>query len=177
MSRRIKDFLYKFTLYIALVPYLMFIMFFIELKLFDMFTFLMFKNSYIQQIDMPTYGNEQTKEILQEFNGMADNKIITFDKISFGRPVYITEMTQEIQEINAAAIGLTMPRLTECRVYVQKGLSHADFRETLLHEYLHCLGYDHVEDPTDLMYFMAIPVDKEENIRQYAKKVLEKFYE
>jgi hypothetical protein len=142
----------------------------------DIYSRFYFKNTYIEVIDTPSYGN-QTKEILQEFNALGDNKIISFTKIKNGRPVQIREMTSFDKRLSPYAIGMARPLFKSCTIVLRSNLDYVDYRETVLHEYLHCMGYAHSLDKKDLMYFQLNPVDKEDNIKQYAKEVLRKFYE
>ena len=74
-------------------------------------------------------------------------------------------------------LGEARPLFKSCTITLRKNQSYLNYRETVLHEYLHCMGYSHVPNKMDLMYFKLNPIDKEHNIRQYAKEVLKKFYE
>ena len=108
---------------------------------------------------------------------MGDGKIVSFKEIKNGRPLEIIEMVDKDNIDYPDAIGLAYSRFTGCLIKIKKGLSKHYFRETLIHEYLHCYGYGHSESPEDLMYYAINKLDKEENIRQYAIKVKKKFYE
>ena len=162
-------------LYIAFLPYMIMAAELLSKKAFQLYGIMYFKNTYIHSINTPSYP--KTREILEEFNSMADNAIVSFDKIADGRPLDIAEMTPMDLIIAPDAVGIAYPRLSKCTIHVKPGLEDIIYREVLLHEYLHCYGYDHSTEPTDLMYFSVTYVDKEENIRQYALKVKAKFYE
>lgn len=135
-----------------------------------------FKYTYIESIDTTTYGS-WTKEILKEFNSYGKNKIITFDKIKYGRPVMINDMPDYYESANPRTLGSTWPGFTQCVIWMRKGQSYVLYRETLIHEYIHCMNYNHTNDEYDLMYPSANFLDKEKSIRQYAVKVLKYFYE
>ena len=136
----------------------------------------MFNKTYISIIDTPTYG-EYTKSILVEFNSMGDNKIISFNKIKNGRPVEIHEISDAVRKLYPETLGMTFPRYDNCIIFIRKGLAWEDYRKALLHEYGHCMGYDHVINKYDLMYKYLVSVDKEENIRYYARRIKKDFYE
>ena len=134
-----------------------------------------FKYTYIKFIDTPTYPD--TKKVLEEFNAMGDNKIVSFSEMVNGRPIEISEMQEYDVKFDSDAIGIAYFNLTKCSIKIKKGLPYEDFRETIIHEYLHCYGYHHSTDPGDLMYYAINPIDKEQNIKDYAQKVKKKFYE
>jgi len=166
----------RVVLIVALFPALLMTSLIVREGAIEIYGRLFFRNTYIDVIDTPSYG-KYTKEFLQEFNSFADNKIISFNKIKGGRPITIREMGGFYESLYPGVIGVARPRFNSCSILVKKGLDLIDYRETLLHEYLHCMGYNHVANRDDLMYYSLNPVDKEENIKQYAKKVLKKFYE
>lgn len=140
------------------------------------YAYFMFKNSYIAQINTPSYG-EYTKTVLEEFNSMGDNKIISFTEKKYGRPIVIHDMPDIIEQANPETLGMAYPGLEGCTIFVKKKQFWMDYRETLLHEYLHCMGYEHTIYKNDLMYKYLIPVDKEQNIRYYANELRKKYYE
>jgi hypothetical protein len=166
----------RIVLLIALFPAMFTLSLGLRQGLMEVWGRFYFKYTYIEIIDTPSYGN-YTKLILEEFNSYGNGKIISFDKIKNGRPVRIYEMTDFEENLRPQILGSAWPMFTDCNIRIKKRQDFIDYRETLLHEYLHCMGYDHVPDMYDLMYESMISVDKEENIRQYGKKVLEKFYE
>lgn len=143
--------------------------------LYETYAKVMFKNTYIELIDTPSYST--TKQILEDFNSLEDNKIISFKKIKYGRPVKIVEMSSFLEELYPDALGITFPQADKCTITIKKNQFWMDYKETLLHEYLHCMGFDHSPNKYDIMYKYLIPVDKEENIKYYAKKLRNKYYE
>jgi hypothetical protein len=166
----------RIVLLIALFPAMLTLSLALRQGIFEIYGRFYFKYTYIEVIDTPSYGN-QTKKALEEFNSFGDNKIISFKKIKNGRPVQIYEMADFEEELRPEVLGSAWPMFKDCTIRLKKRQDLIDYRETVLHEYLHCMGYDHVPDPLDLMYYQLNPVDKEDNIRQYAKKVLKKYYE
>jgi hypothetical protein len=161
---------------IALTPAILTIVTGVRSGLLEVWGRYYFKYSYIEVINTPSYSI-QTKDILEEFDSLAPGKIISFDKIKKGRPIRILEMTRFHREAYPDSIGLAWPGFFSCDIRMRAGENPIEYREALIHEYLHCMGYDHSKDPTDLMYYSLMLVDKEENIRQYAIKVWRKFYE
>lgn len=135
--------------------------------------YMFYHRSYIQSIDTPSYGN-LTKSYLDEFNDMADGGIVVYT--SNTRPITIEEQPILMQLLYPNAIGLTLPGLTKCNIYMRPGLDRVAYRETLIHEYLHCFNYKHTSDPKDLMYYAEVLVDKEDNIKYYAIDLKRKYY-
>lgn len=139
---------------------------------------------YISTIHTPYYSNAWTQQVLEEFNAMGDGKAVLFDQHVIDRPITIREKDDlemvpkflRDPEEELVTIGLAERGAYYCRITLKTGLDYATFRATLIHEYLHCMGYDHVENaPNDLM----APVDgevSEENIRMYAKRVAKKIW-
>lgn len=163
------------TMYSIMVLLMAFLIFSHRL-VYSTYAFFMFKNSYIEKIDTPSYG-EYTKTVLEEFNSMGQNKIISFDKKEYGRPISIHDMPDILEESNPEVLGMAYPGLEGCTIFVKKKQFWLDYRETLIHEYLHCMGYNHSINKHDIMYKYLIPIDKEENIRYHANELRKKYYE
>ena len=67
-------------------------------------------------------------------------------------------------------IGLALPLPWSCDITIKKGLFYEEFRQTLYHEYLHCLGYSHTVNPNDLMFpTLGVGWVTEDNILKYAR--------
>lgn len=133
-----------------------------------------FMDGYISSVDMPTYGNIQTMEYLEEFNRMGPDAVNYSNEGSWlDRKIVIKE---DKDLVNRSAIGQARPGLTICTITIQPGLDYRTFRHTLFHEYLHCMGYNHVDKYNDLMY-PSVSVIDESNIVQYAKDVAERIKE
>jgi hypothetical protein len=137
---------------------------------------LFFNKTYIALMNTPTYKN-YTKLILEEFNSYGNNKIIHFESINKGRPVTISEMSDEEEQDKTEVLGYSIPLARSCSITIRKYLRYEVYREVLLHEYLHCMGYEHVKDESDLMYYALNYLDKEYSIRQYANRLLNTYYE
>jgi len=173
---RLKFLSIKLVLLLALLPSLIIISSMIRSTVYDVYGKVYFKYTYIESIDTPSYNN-QTKKILEEFNSYTDNKVVSFSKINNGRPIKIQEMKDSDVISDPFVLGWANVHLSFCLITVKKHLSKEDYRETLIHEFLHCFNYMHVSNPQDLMYYQLNYLDKEESIRQYATKVRKKFYE
>lgn len=137
------------------------------------YSYMFYHRSYIQSIDTPSYG-KLTKLYLDEFNAMADGGIVVYT--SNTRPITIQEQPILLQLMYPNAIGLAVPTPTKCNIYIKPGLDASSYRETLIHEYLHCFDYQHTSDRKDLMYYAEVPVDKEDNIKYYAIDLKRKYY-
>ena len=166
----------RIVLLIALFPAMLTLSLWVRQGIFEVYGRYFFKYTYIEVIDTPTY-KDQTKKVLEEFNSFGDNKIISFKKINNGRPVQIREMTDLEEQLRPDVLGSAWPSTADCNIRMKKKQDPYEYRETLIHEYLHCFGYNHVPNPRDIMYFQENYLDKEDSIRQYAKKVLKKYYE
>jgi len=135
--------------------------------------YMFFHRSYIQTIDTPSYG-KLTELVLKDFDNMADGGIVIYK--SNTRPITIREQSILLQLLYPNAIGIANVTPTKCDIYMRPGLDAASYRETLIHEYLHCFGYTHTDDRNDLMYHVEVPVDKEDNIKYYAIDLKRKYY-
>lgn len=131
-----------------------------------------FVDSYIAEINTPYYGNKTTKEMLDHFNALGNNKAVFYEpKTVASRPIYIGEL--EVIEGKENIVGLALPLWDKCEITLKKGLDHKTYYQVLLHEYLHCLGYTHSWDKNDLMYYSVNYVD-ETNVLKYAKEIEER---
>lgn len=135
--------------------------------------------TYILTIDTPTYSNNATQEILEEFNKLGNYNAVKFGiRGQLGRPVTIKEMDENsllYRYVWPTAIGLTNVFLDKCIIYLKKGQNSITYRETVIHEYLHCMGYQHVTARNDVMYKADNKENKDASIIKYAKE-LDKLY-
>jgi len=128
-----------------------------------------FMESYVIKIDTPSYGNENTRKYLDYFNSLGDGKVVSYEKEgNFDRTITITEVG--LFEGSEFTIGRAKPRWNYCHIAIKKGLDQYSYAMVLYHEYLHCLGYSHTKDNTDLMYY-DLNWPSLENLRKYAKDV------
>lgn len=139
---------------------------------------------YIHTVNTPYYTDNRTMEVLKEFNKIGNGKSVMFEQHYINRPITITEkddleiIPKFLRDPNekTVTIGLAEVRAFECKITLKTGMDYATFRTTLMHEYLHCMGFEHVEnDRDDLM----APIDgnvKEENIKQYADEVSKRIW-
>lgn len=131
-----------------------------------------FVDSYIAEIDTPHYGTKTTKDMLDQFNKLGNNKAVSYvPKNVTSRPIYIKEL--EVIEGKESVVGQALPLWDRCEITLEKGLDYKTYYQVLLHEYLHCLGYTHSWDQNDLMYYSVNYAD-ETNIIKYAKEIEER---
>lgn len=132
---------------------------------------LAFVSTHIEKIDTPTYGNDVTKNYLDQFNAQGGGIIVSY-KHEFGlyRAVTITESEKSSKD---EWIGRAQPGVTACSIQIKKGLDYRTYYTTLLHEYLHCMGYNHVDDPKDLMYSRENGQTEDASVDKYAKDLQE----
>jgi hypothetical protein len=126
----------------------------------------LFPGSHIELINTPGYSNSDTLAMLRIFNNYSDGAVL-FEATEKNRPIYIYETNQFPVEVNPATIGLAFPAVKYCYIYIKSGLDKYTYYHVLLHEYLHCMGYEHHLRDDDLMYY-AIVYASEQNIKSYA---------
>lgn len=142
--------------------------------------------SYISEIHTTSYDKTWVTDVLKEFDAMAaPEQAVLFEKHVIDRKIVI----QEVLDLDMVpfflrspdapvTIGYALETELKCTIQLKTGLDYATFRRTLIHEYLHCMGYDHVDDNNDLMGAVETETTKitEENIKSYAKKVAKKIW-
>jgi hypothetical protein len=130
--------------------------------------YFLFPDSHISLIDTPTYEAKNIRSILDKFSEVCDIDIVRYKHVSgIKRTIEIREVDQFM--FSPFTLGRAWVDVDKCYIELSKYMDIVQFRSTLLHEYLHCMGYEHTIRRTgDLMS----PVDSEiteENIEEYAK--------
>lgn len=136
---------------------------------------------YLALIDTPSYTNELTQRILIEFNELGSGEAVIWGGQSiFGtildRQITIKETDTCEYEKNAEihnCVGIAHCSVVRCDIEVKKGMKAPEYRQVLLHEYMHCMGFDDNKDPNDLMYETE-NVAPEINIHFYAEEAAER---
>lgn len=127
-----------------------------------------FPVSYIKVIDTPTYGKENIKLILDFFNELGDNKIVKYknDQI-LARPISIYEKDFE----SLITLGDAAYSMFSCRIRLSKDMKSDPDKllRVVIHEYLHCYGYGHLDADGDLMNKFYSPSISAVNIQSYAE--------
>lgn len=134
--------------------------------------------TYIATIDTPTYTNNRTKAILENFNILGDSKAVKFGPIDAGRPISIYEMDENnilYKLLFPDSIGMTHTYLDKCIIYLKKGQNPVTYRETVIHEFLHCMNYKHSPAVNDVMFKADNKENKEASIKRYAKELESKY--
>jgi hypothetical protein len=136
-------------------------------------------DSYVADIDTPTYGNDYTRSLLEEFNNMSSTKeSVSFkdDHVLKERKIHIKEaekVPQVIRNEGETTIAITTNGNGKCNIQITKDLTFSKYREVLFHEYCHCFGYPDLYIPYyehDLMYYLTNDVD-DEGIRWYSEDI------
>lgn len=135
-----------------------------------------FMDSFIVKIDTPTYGNDTTMLYLNYFNKLGNGKVLSYDSENgkYDRTIVITEVDKFASSASEYTVGQAHPRWNHCLIEIKKGLDNYTYSLVLYHEYLHCLGYNHVkDDESDLMY-PSLGWPSLDNLKKYAKDVAER---
>ena len=129
--------------------------------------------SYIRSINVPSIGNHEIKIILDKFNKMGYTKIVSYEG---WRPIDILEFPKSDKK--NVTIGTAAVRIFDCQIYLKTSelYNSTMVEQVIIHEYLHCLGYDHTSDPIDLM-FPSYNESSEENVRKYAEDAYKRLEE
>ena len=134
-----------------------------------------FVNSYVKSVDTPKYTNKATMQYLEEFNNMGGGKAVLFEPpqessniTSPIRAITITE--KEVIDGDEDIVGLALPLFNTCDIQIESGQDYETFRQVLIHEYLHCMGYNHVNNEKDVMN-PSVAFPTEDNIKAYAKEI------
>lgn len=143
-------------------------------------------DSYISEIKTTSYDPTWVTDVLKEFNAMAAPKeAVLFEKHVIDRKIVVQEVLDLdmipffLRDPDApVTIGYAVETEMKCTIQLKTGLDYATFRRTLIHEYLHCMGFDHVNDNNDLMGAVETESSQitEENIKGYAEKVAKKIW-
>lgn len=109
---------------------------------------ILFPYSYVAVINTESYKEAEIKNILEDFNKLGHLKLVRYEGI---RPIIIYDrnFTDKGKEWR---LGETMGAPLWCEIQLKKDMSPYFLRFVLIHEYLHCFGYDHTNIPSDLMY-------------------------
>jgi hypothetical protein len=117
-----------------------------------------FPISYINNIETNEIPKEYIQFSLNYFNYLGFNKVVKF---SGSRPINIIEMPRDSflysYSVNSIA-GMAKPGYRSCTIYLNPDILSSGFtqvKNTVLHEYLHCLGFSHVDNKADLMYYSS----------------------
>jgi len=139
-----------------------------------LFQLLVVNQTYIADIKGDPIMVSMVKESLDYFNRLGNNEVIDYEKKfgDYSRPVtiYVKSFTG-FWEVGLA--GYANIDLDHCIVYVDQDEPDVlEFQKTVIHEYLHCVGYDHVNDRKDVMYKAATPgINSDLSIKHYADEI------
>jgi hypothetical protein len=120
-------------------------------------------NSYLHSTHTNKYSKLEINQYLQEFNQLGDNKVI---KTEGYRPIFIIEAPILYPE---ETIGRAYNLPAFCIIILEP--DNIDIKQTLYHEYAHCLGFKHVDNPSSLMYYSLDSRLDERSIKFYANEI------
>ncbi len=130
---------------------------------------------YITNINTPYYTNATTRRILNDFNAMAGGDAVIYGKTDrfLDRKITISDSKtcsyKNKKKETKMCVGLASCGSFTCQITVKRGKTKEEYRQILLHEYMHCMGFDDNDDSNDLMYRIEHIVS-EENIQGYANE-------
>ena len=136
--------------------------------------------SYLADIDTPNLGDGRVRSGLIIFDRMSIAPIV---QQQGRRPIYIHESDMEFFSwlSGAKPLGVAVNWPHRCDIYLNSDMKHDPtyyISFVVIHEYLHCLGYEHVDNPNDLMYYRLdedrISLD---SIRGYALSLIGIYYD
>jgi len=131
----------------------------------------LYVDSYILSINTPYYG-DKTRKNLDTFNFMGEGEAVQFGEVTpKSRPITIEEVSSFPNR--PETVGMAYVSLDFCSITIKTGLTEYEYFLVLIHEYLHCLGYNHVEDPDDIMYY-SLTYPTSSNIKKYAQEIKER---
>lgn len=141
------------------------------------------KNSYIAEIKADFINTNLVKKHLDIFNEYGHNQIVRYKpEEAFSKPRPITIEVRKLgvdfyEELNKDGIlAYASSDESSCKIIIREDLyTEIQFRDTLIHELLHCYEYDHKNwDEKDLMYYEDNENDKLPSIKKYAEDVYER---
>lgn len=137
---------------------------------------ILIRASYIAEIKGDLLNVELTKKYLDKFNKYGHNNIvkykapkgiarpITIEIRPFGKDTY-EKLQKDIM------LGYAISTERSCIIVIKDDLvTEEQFKQVIIHEFLHCYFYDHTDINGDLMYPYYTP-PKDSNIQAYALEV------
>lgn len=131
------------------------------------------KYTYVAEIRGSEEGKRFVKYSLDYFNRLGNNQIVTYTHPGtiYARSIVINFIDTEDAAKKLA--GIAWPFLFDCDITVYNDFRPIILRQTIIHEYLHCMGYRHSDDKEDIMYFEQAGWPQQ-NEEKYAKDLLER---
>jgi len=131
--------------------------------------------SYIDSINGTPREVELLRKYIKEFNNLSDkHDLIQYNSKETGIARTITiSFSAPSEEYAGRAYSL----FSRCYIFINQDFSGVAFSdETLkrivLHEIMHCYGYDHTPHPDSFMYFVDNNYDVEKSYTLYAIDIL-----
>ena len=123
--------------------------------------------AYVKKIDTPTIGSKKVKKALDKFNKIGYSRVVSYERKFI--PIWIFE-----SYLAGGSLGVALPTVIGCIIILDPYMrDEAQIEHVVIHEYVHCLGYDHTYDPRDLMYREYVP-DQGSNYKHYVDEILKR---
>jgi hypothetical protein len=129
---------------------------------------IVFHGTYMKMFIGTRINQIRTYKAIDNFNALVDNRAIKFEGT---RPIIIVESKFKEREI----LGEALPLPSYCLIKIDPDLTDRIYEEVVLHEMVHCYGYDHALNPCSLMAAALNPgcpkMAKNLSIYMYAKEL------
>lgn len=136
------------------------------------------KWGYIASITGPESLVKEVKNSLDYLNKLGNNEVVVYEPsagIKIPIEIQVKKFDMPWEKGNA---GLTWMMPTKCLITIDEDeQDNSEFIETVIHEYLHCLGYEHVKDSNDVMYESTTPYFTFDSIKRYAQEIRKRKHE
>lgn len=138
--------------------------------------FSLYPHTYVSYINTPNHTNATVINALEDFNRLADGKIVKYKEGIIRRPLFIMEADLNKKESKYTTLGVTVPMPFYSLLFLDKNLKSEYLRDVSNHEFCHVYGAMHVDDPKDLMSAIYYPPIDENSRLWWAKWIENTFY-
>ena len=132
------------------------------------------KISYISSIDMPPTQKQWSEQLIADINSKRNNPVL---KSSGIRPIWIKPYDFKA-EGEKEKLGVAIFYPYACKILIGTHLYEDKqlFEDTLVHEILHCYGYDHTPNAFDIMHYYLSEYTISDTQRFYWSEMYKNIY-
>jgi len=165
---RIKEIMLVFVLILYVVPISRLILDNIYMPVIK---YAISKGNYLRNVKGDPLMVNQIRDSLQQFNDLVPTNIVP---TTGTRPIDIILVNDFVWNGFGPTItlGRARPTWKNCKIEIatEQIYNNEDLKNVVIHEYLHCFGYKHVDKLSDIMYKYLYKVDSK-SITGYAKEL------